>query len=102
MAHKVAAFFHVHLEQVAHVVKRRRGQAEEALLFDRAWLRVALDHDETTQKCTVFTWHFLPGRLTRHLATRDAAIFDLWGKQDAPAVFRHFDVVELGPTFWVN
>ena len=71
-------------------------------MFDRCRLRVALNNDEAPQHRTVFAGDFLPDRLSVVLAAWDHAIFDLWGQEDTPAVFRHFHVVELGPTLWIN
>jgi hypothetical protein len=68
---EMAAFLDVHLEQVAHVVERRRGLAEMALLLDRRRLGVALDHDQAAQHGAVLARHFLPGRLALVLAEGD-------------------------------
>ena len=99
---EVAPFLHVHLEKVPHVIKRRRGEAEEALLFDRARLRVALDNDQALQQVAVFARHFLPGLFTEMLAAGNDPVLDLRGQKDAPAVFRHLHIVELGPTLRVH
>src|SRR5216683_464485 len=56
----IPAFFDVHLEEVAHVVERRRGLAEKTLLLDRGGLGVALDHDQAAEHRAVFARHFLP------------------------------------------
>ena len=93
----MAAFLDIDLEQVAQVVERRRGLAEMALLFDRGRLGVALDHDQAAQHGAMLARHFLPGRLAIILAERDDAIFFLRRQQDAPAIIRHLDIVELGP-----
>src|SRR6267142_1211236 len=91
----MAAFLDIDLEQIAQVVERGRGLAEMALLFDRGWLGIALDHDQATQHGAMLARHFLPRRLAKMLAERDGAIFFLGRQQDAPAIFRHLDVVEL-------
>ena len=72
---EVAAFLDIDLEQVAHVVERRRGLAEMALLLDRGRLGVALDHDQPAQHRAVFARHFLPGRLAFVRAEGDLAAF---------------------------
>ena len=46
---EVAAFLDVDLEEVAQVVERGRGLAEQALLLDRGGLGVALRHDQAAQ-----------------------------------------------------
>eukprot|EP00043_Microstomoeca_roanoka_P022424 m.486 g.486 ORF g.486 m.486 type:complete len:462 (-) comp217_c1_seq1:31-1416(-) len=99
---QVTALFDVDLEQVAHVVERGRGQAEEALLLDRARLGIALDHDQALEHVAVFARNFLPRGLAHMLAAGNDTALDLGCQQNAPAVFRHLDVVELGPAFGVN
>ena len=94
---EMAAFLDIDLEQIAHVVERGRGLAEMALLLDRGRLGVALDHDQAAQHGAVFARHFLPGRLAIMLAERNDAVLFLRRQQNAPAIFRHPDVVELGP-----
>ena len=64
---QMAAFLDIDLEQVAHVVERRRGPAEMALLLDRGGLRVALDDDEPAQHGAILARHFLPGGLAQML-----------------------------------
>jgi hypothetical protein len=98
----MAAFLDVHLEQVAHVVERRRGLAEMALLLDRGRLGVALDHDQAAQRGAILARHFLPGLLALVHAEVDLAAFLLRGKQNAPAIFGHAHVIELGPAFRVD
>jgi hypothetical protein len=60
---QVAAFLDVDLEQVAQVVERRRGVAEQALLLDRRRLGVALGDDQAAQQVAELAGHLLPGRL---------------------------------------
>ena len=99
---QMAAFLDIDLEQVAHVVERRRGLAEMALLLDRGGLGVALDHDEPAQHGAVFARHLLPGRLAEMAAERDLAVLLRRRQQDAPAVFRHPHIVELGPALGID
>ena len=94
---EMAAFLDIDLEQVAQVVERGRGLAEMALLLDRGRLGVALDHDQAAQHGAMLARHFLPGRLAEILAERNDAVLFLRRQQDAPAIVRHLDVVELGP-----
>ena len=96
------ALFDVNLEQVAHVVERRRRLAEMALLFDRGRLSVALDHNQAAQHGAVLARHFLPGRLALVHAKRHRAPLLLRRQQNTPAVVGHFDVVELGPALGVD
>ena len=98
----MAAFLYIDLEQIAHVIKRWRGQAKKALLLDRARLGVTLDHDKATQHRPVFAWHFLPRQLAGMLTTRNTAVFDLRREKDTPSVFRHFHIIKLGPTACLN
>ena len=99
---EVAALFDVDLEQIAHVVERRRGLAEIALLLDRGRLGVALDHDQAAQHGAVFARHFLPGILALMRAERNLAAFQLRRQQHAPAIFRHAYIVELGPALGID
>ena len=94
---EMAAFLDIDLEQVAQVVERRRGLAEMALLLDRGRLGVALDHDQAAQRGAVFARDFLPGRLAVILAEGNDAVLFLRRQQNAPAIFRHLHIVELGP-----
>ena len=57
----MAAFFHIDLEEIAHVIKRRRCCAQMPLLLNRAWLCVALNDDEAAQARTMFARNVLPG-----------------------------------------
>src|SRR6516164_11617387 len=95
-------FLDVYLEQVAHVIKRWRGSPKVALLFDRCGLGVALDDNETPQHGAVFAGHLLPSQFAPMLAEIDLASFLLGREQHAPAIFRHFDVVEFRPTRGIN
>ena len=99
---EVAALLDVDLEHVAHVVERRRGLAEMALLLDRRGLGVALDDDQTAQHGAVFAGHVLPDRIAKMLAEGNFPSLFLRREQDAPAVFRHLHVVELGPALRVD
>ena len=99
---EVAALLDVDLEQVAHVVERRRGLAEMALLLDRGRLGVALDHDEAAQHGADLAGHVLPDRLALVRAERNFAVLLGRRQQDAPAVLRHLDVVELGPALRID
>jgi hypothetical protein len=99
---EVAALFHVHLEQVAHVVQRGGSGTQETLLLHRGGLGVALHHDQAAQQRAVFTRHFLPGGLALVAAAGDDPAFFLGRQQDAPAVFGHLHVAELGPAARVH
>ena len=99
---EMAAFLDVDLEEVAHVVERRRGLAEMALLLDAGRLRVALHDDQSAQLRAMLARHVLPGFLTFGGAEVDAAILLLIGKEDAPAVLGHLDIIELGPALGVD
>src|SRR3984957_17732258 len=94
----MAAFLDIDLEQIAQIVERGRGLAEMALLLDGGRLGVALDHDQAAKHGAMLARHFLPGRLAKMLAERNDTAFLLRREQDAPAIVRHLDIVELGPT----
>ena len=94
---QVTALLHVDLEQVAHVVERRRGEAEPALLLDRCRFGVALHHDEPAEVGAVLAGDVLPDRLALVVAEGDAAVVLGLGEEDAPPVVGHRDVVEVRP-----
>jgi hypothetical protein len=99
---EVAALLDIDLEEVAHVVERRGGLAEVALLLDGGGLGVALDDDQAAQHGAVLAGHFLPGGLALVLAEADPALGDGGREQDAPAVLRHLHVVELRPALRID
>src|ERR1700694_2937872 len=98
----MAAFLDLDLEQIAQIVERGRGLAEMALLLDGRRLGIALDHDQPAQHGAMLARDFLPGRLAKMLAERNDAVFLLRRQQDAPAIIRHLDIVELGPAARVD
>jgi len=71
---QVTSFFDVHLKQVAHVVERRRGLREQALLLDAGGLGVALCDDEPAKSVSVLAGNFLPRRLAVMIAERNLAV----------------------------
>ena len=99
---EVAAFLHVDLEQVAHVVERRRGVREQALLLDGRGLGVRLRDDQSTQPVAVLAGHLLPGGLTEVVTEADLAVVLVRGQEDAPAVVGHLHVVEVRPAVAVH
>ena len=99
---EVAALFDVDLEEIAHVVERRRGLAEMALLLDGSGFGVALDDDQAAQHGAIFAGHFLPRRLALVLAEIHLPSLFLRRKQHAPAIFRHAHVIELRPAFRID
>ena len=96
------ALLDVDLEDVAHVVERRRGLAEIALLLDGSRFGIALDDDEAAQHGAILARHVLPGRLAVMPSERNLAIGFLRRQQNAPAVFGHLHVVELGPALRID
>jgi hypothetical protein len=99
---QVAAFFHVHLEQVAQVVLAGAGQAQVALLLDAGRLGVALRHDDAAQVGAVFAGHVLPGGFALVVAEVDLAVLLGRVQEDAPAVVGHLHVAELRPALRVH
>src|ERR1700719_1154778 len=95
----MAALFHIHLEQVAHVVQRWRGRPEMALLSHRSRFGVALDHQQPAQHRSILTRNVLPGGFTLVSAERDGAAIDSRGKKNTPTILRHLDETEFGPAF---
>ena len=94
---KMAAFFYVHLKNIAQVVQRRAAHAQQPLLFDGGRLGVTLRDDHAAQSGAVFTGNFLPGRL----ALMHAEIYLAAGiarlQKNSPAIFGHAHVAELRP-----
>ena len=69
---QVAALLDVDLEQVAHVVEARRGEAQRPLLLDRRRLGVALHDDQPAQVGAVLAGDLLPHRVAEVVAEGDA------------------------------
>src|SRR6266568_4644189 len=99
---QVPPLLDIDLKDVAHVVERGRSLAQMPLLLDRSGFSVALDDDEAPQHGAIFTRHLLPGGLAVMSAERNLAALFLRRQQDAPAVLRHLDVIELGPALGVD
>ena len=76
--------------------------AERALLFDAGGLGVALNDDEAPQLVAEFAGDFLPHRLALEVAEADAAIVRRLGQEDAPAILRQLDVIEMRPARGVD
>ncbi len=94
---EVAPLFDVDLEQVAQVVEARTALPQPSLLLDARGLGVALRHYQPTQLVAEFARHFLPHFLAVEVAEANAAIVDRIGEEDAPAIFREPDVLEMRP-----
>ena len=99
---QVPPFLDIDLEQVAHVVERRRGAAEMALLLDGGRLGIALDDDQPAQHRAIFAGHVLPDLLALVPAETDLAIVLAGSEQDAPAILGHFHVVEFRPALGID
>ena len=76
---QVARFLDVHLEEVAHVVERRRGERQPALLLHRAGLGVALRDDQAAQFVAMFA-RALPPSTRRRCSRRNGS-----GARPSPA-----------------
>src|SRR5215475_8740374 len=94
----MAAFFDVHLENVAKVVHRGTGSAEHALLLYGGGFRVALGDNDAAKSRTIFAGNFLPSGLTLVRPEIHLASFIARLKKNAPAVIGHADIAELRPT----
>src|SRR5450759_2399449 len=68
-----------------------------ALLLDRRRLSIALCNDDAPQVGAVFAGNLLPCVFTFVLAEMDLASRLCWIEKNAPAVVRHFDVIEMRP-----
>ncbi len=71
---EVAALFDVDLEEVAHVVQARCGEAQVALLLHRRRLGVALHDDQPAEVGPVLAGHLLPDRFAQFVAERDSPV----------------------------
>ena len=94
---EMPAFLDIDLKEVAQIVERRTGVAQEALLLDRGGLGVALGHDQPPQGRTVLARHLLPDRFATAVAKADPAVRHLVGEKDAPPVIRHLDPAKARP-----
>jgi hypothetical protein len=92
-----SALLDVDLEEISEVVERRAGLAEPALLLDRRRLRVALRDDDAAQGVAELARHLLVGGRSVVVAEADARVRVGRLQEDAPAVLRHLDVVEVRP-----
>ena len=94
---EVAAFLDIDLVEVAQVVERGRGEPQAALLLDRRGLGIALDDDEAAQLRPVLARQLLPRGRALVDAEAHAPVGLGLGQEDAPAVVRHLDVIEVRP-----
>src|SRR5207302_6614656 len=99
---EVPRLLDIDLEEVAQIVERGGGLAEAELLLDRGGLGITLHDDEAAQHRAVFAGHLLPSRLALMRAKRDPPVGDRRREEDAPAVFRHPDIAELGPALGLD
>ena len=99
---QVAAFFHIDLEQVAHVVHARRGERQVPLLLDGSWFGVALRDDDAAQVGAVFTGHVVPGFFALVVAKMDGTVGHARVHENAPAVVAHLGIAKLRPALWVH
>src|SRR5262249_44743342 len=73
-----------------------------ALLLDRRGLRIALGHDQPAEHAAILARHVLPHGGAEMVAEADRAARLRLGEEQAPAVLRHLDVVELRPALRVD
>jgi hypothetical protein len=95
-------FLDVHLKQIPQVVQARTAMAEHPLLLDAGRLGIALRDDQPPQLVAELARHFLPHRLAEEIAEADPAIRRRLGEEDAPAIFRQLDVLEMRPPFRIH
>src|SRR5882762_8212826 len=93
----MAAFLDVNLENITEVVEGRAGEAEHFLLLNGGGFRVALGDHDAAKNGAIFAGDVLPGGLALVDAEIDLALFVARLQKNAPTIFGHFDVVELGP-----
>jgi len=94
---EVPALLHVYLEEITEIIHGWARVPEEALLLDARRLGVALGDDEAAKRIPMLARHLLPNRFPEIVAEADGAIFHGIREKNAPAVIRHFDVIEMRP-----
>jgi hypothetical protein len=99
---QVTALLDVDLEQVAQIVERGRGATERALLLDARGLGITLGDDEAAQAVAELARDLIPHGLAGEIAEAMDPTFDLRLEEDAPAIVRHLDVVEVGPAIGLH
>ena len=99
---EVSAFFNVHLVKVPQVVQRWGRATELPLLLDRGWFGVALGHDQATQFRAVLPWDLGPSGQALVVPESDHAVRFRPRQEDPPAVIRHADMIEVGPTVRIH
>ena len=100
---QVTALFDVHLKQVAQVVQRRRGVAEQALLLDGGGLGVALRDDDAAEHVAELARHLVPHRLARRSRRSRSSCRPRGGvEKDAPAIIGHLHVIEVRPAVGID
>jgi len=73
-----------------------------ALLFHGCRFGVALDDQQAAQHGAIFARNVLPDWLAVMAAERDLAVLLLRRQQDAPAIVRHFHVIEFRPALRID
>ena len=99
---QMPSLFHVHLEQVAQIVKRRTGQTQMALLFHRGRFGVTLCDDDATQIGAMFARHFLPGWFTLVITKINLAFTISRGEKNTPAIIGHLHVIKMCPATGID
>src|SRR5262249_36506349 len=95
---QMAPLLDIHLEQIAQIVKRRTGRAQQSLLFHRGRSGISLLQDDSPQRRSVFSRNILPGRLAPVISEMDFSILVPRRQKNAPSILRHADVSEIGPS----
>ena len=69
-----------------------------ALLLHRGWFGVPLGDNQAAQLGAIFAGHVLPHRFAPVIAERDFTVQVGLGQKYPPAVIRHLDEAEVGPS----
>src|SRR2546426_6088239 len=92
---QVTAFLDIYLKQIAQVVKGRTSLSQQPLLLDRGGLGVSLRDDDAPQVVAKLARHLLVSRLAIVITEANSGIGLCGFQKDAPAIVRHFYVIEI-------
>ena len=94
---EMAAFLHVHLEEISQVVQAGRRVAERSLLLHAGGLGVPLGDDDAPQGVAKFARDLIPHRLSFEITEGDLLIRSGGNHENPPAILGHPHIVEMGP-----
>src|SRR5581483_7067775 len=72
---------------------------ELSLLFHGSRLSIALGNNNAAKSVAEFAGHFLISGFANVITETYFRIRIRWGKEDAPSIIRHLNVIEMRPSF---